>query len=590
MLSNTARFSSRLASLSCALVLAGCGSSATTATSPTTLTRCSVDATGGGSLPAAGGSGTIAVSAARECTWSASTEGQWLAIRSGATGQGEGTVEFAAVANPDPVSRRGAVVLNEKRVEVTQAPGECSFSLTSSSGTYPPEGGPGGVGVRASSALCEWSAQADVDWIILRGPQAQRGSADLSFDVLPASGLPRAGTIRAAGLQFGVTQTQGCAYSISPTFYEARAEGGSGTISVTTTAACPWTATSGVPWMTFAPAAGAGPGTITFEVAPGAVARAGSATVAGQPFSVSQGAPAPNPVPSPAPPPPPVPGPPTPPPPTPDPGPPAPPPPPAPEPPAPPSCSYAVAPLTHAIGASGGTVNVRVTTREGCAWGASSSLDWVSLSGGASAAGEGTATFAVAATSGAARSGTVTVAGQGVVINQAGACTFSLSSPGSSAPAAGGTGTVGVSAASGCAWTASSGATWLTITSGAAGTGNGPVSFSAAPNDGTSRTGTLTIAGQTFTVTQPGTTQSACSYTVRPSEVEITRQGRALRIAVTTSNNCSWTASTTASWLEIVSGTGTGSADVVLNIAANPGGERVGTLQVADQVVTITQR
>jgi hypothetical protein len=34
------------------------------------------------------------------------------------------------------------------------------------------------------------------------------------------------------------------------------------------------------------------------------------------------------------------------------------------------------------------------------------------------------------------------------------------------------------------------------------GTGNGKVSFKVAKNGGAQRTGTLTIAGQTFTVTQ----------------------------------------------------------------------------------------
>src|ERR687890_461198 len=80
----------------------GCGSSATTATSPTTLTRCSVTGSNSSQLPAQGGSGSVAVSAARECAWSASVEGQWLTIKNGATGPGEGAVEFAAAANPDP--------------------------------------------------------------------------------------------------------------------------------------------------------------------------------------------------------------------------------------------------------------------------------------------------------------------------------------------------------------------------------------------------------------------------------------------------------------------------------------------------------
>jgi hypothetical protein len=61
---------------------------------------------------------------------------------------------------------------------------------------------------------------------------------------------------------------------------------------------------------------------------------------------------------------------------------------------------------------------------------------------------------------------------------------------------------VTVTTTSGCAWTAGSNAPWLTITSGASGTGNGTVGFAAAANTGVARTGTLTIAGQPFTVTQ----------------------------------------------------------------------------------------
>ena len=48
-------------------------------------------------------------------------------------------------------------------------------------------------------------------------------------------------------------------------------------------------------------------------------------------------------------------------------------------------------------------------------------------------------------------------------------------------------------------------ADWIVITEGARGSGRGDVRFSVAPNtSATSRTGTLTIAGQTFTVTQAG--------------------------------------------------------------------------------------
>ena len=53
----------------------------------------------------------------------------------------------------------------------------------------------------------------------------------------------------------------------------------------------------------------------------------------------------------------------------------------------------------------------------------------------------------------------------------------------------------------GCTWTAVSNDSWITISAGTAGTGNGTVSYSVAANTGTtSRTGTMTIGGQTFTV------------------------------------------------------------------------------------------
>jgi Zn-dependent metalloprotease len=88
-----------------------------------------------------------------------------------------------------------------------------------------------------------------------------------------------------------------------------------------------------------------------------------------------------------------------------------------------------------------------------------------------------------------------------------GTCSFSISPTSASAAAAGSTGTVSVTATAGCSWSAISNATFITVTGGSSGTGNGTVSYSVAANGATtSRTGTITIAGQTFTVNQAGTT------------------------------------------------------------------------------------
>jgi Zn-dependent metalloprotease len=106
--------------------------------------------------------------------------------------------------------------------------------------------------------------------------------------------------------------------------------------------------------------------------------------------------------------------------------------------------------------------------------------------------------------------GTTHTAATDLPVDCGGTCSFSINPTSASQPAGGGTGSVTVTATAGCAWTAVSNATFITITSGSSGTGNGTVNYSVAANTGsTSRTGTLTIAGLTFTVTQAGTTGGA---------------------------------------------------------------------------------
>jgi hypothetical protein len=86
-----------------------------------------------------------------------------------------------------------------------------------------------------------------------------------------------------------------------------------------------------------------------------------------------------------------------------------------------------------------------------------------------------------------------------------GGCTYSISPASKTFGQTGGTGTVAVTTQSACSWNVSSGASWMTITSGSSGTGNGTVYYSVSPYTGpASRTSASTIAGQAFTITQTG--------------------------------------------------------------------------------------
>lgn len=70
---------------------------------------------------------------------------------------------------------------------------------------------------------------------------------------------------------------------------------------------------------------------------------------------------------------------------------------------------------------------------------------------------------------------------------------------------AGGAGSVSVTTQDGCIWIAVSNVGWATITSGSPGMGSGTVTYDVSANSSPDpRTGTLTIAGQTFTIDQHG--------------------------------------------------------------------------------------
>jgi len=259
-----------------------------------------------------------------------------------------------------------------------------------------------------------------------------------------------------------------CTYGISPASANPTSAGGSGSISVTAQSGCGWTASSNASWISIISGSSAsGNGTVGYVVSPNSgSARTGTITAAGQTFTVTQQGTA--------------------------------------------SCTYTPSPTSITPSASGLTGNINVITQSGCAWSTSNPLGWVSIVSGSSGTGSGTVVYSVAANSGSARSGALTIAGQTVTVNQQAAtqCTYSLNAISNSFNSSGGSSTVGVLTQSGCAWAATSGASWLTIFSGASGSGSGTISYSVSANLSTlSRSSTLTIGGQTFSVNQSGASQ-----------------------------------------------------------------------------------
>lgn len=274
----------------------------------------------------------------------------------------------------------------------------------------------------------------------------------------------RAASLRSNTFSF----TAPCTWTISPTSQSFTPTGGTGSSTVTAIAGCTWTAVSNNTWISVsAGASGSGNGSVSFTVAAntGTSTRVGTLTIAGSTYTVTQAAP----------------------------------------------CSYTISPTSRSHTAAGGTGSVTVTAAAGCGWTATSGASWVTIGSGASGSGNGSVSYTAAAnTATSARTATLTIAGRTFTVDEAAAaCTFTVSPRTITEDSAGGTGTIAVTTQAGCAWSATEGASWITLTG--SGPGSGSTAFTIAANTGTtSRTATLTVAGLAVSVTQaPPTIPSA---------------------------------------------------------------------------------
>jgi polyisoprenoid-binding protein YceI len=343
-----------------------------------------------------------------------------------------------------------------------------------------------------------------------------------------------------------------CTVSIAPPSANfSTAAAGNGTVAVTAGASCAWRAATESPWITItAGAFGTGNDTVSYMVAANTAPapRTGTLTIAGQTFTVTQAGT---------------------------------------------SCGYLISPSSSTLAASiGASGSVAVTAAAGCSWTAVSNSPWISVYIGATGTGNGSVAYSVQAnTTSSSRTGSLTIAGSTFTVTQPGApCGFSLSpSMATLTSPAAATGTVAVATGSGCAWAAVSNVPWITISSGNSGAGNGSLTYSVIANTGTlSRTGTMTIAGKTFTVTQPAT---SCTFAISPGGQAFTAAGGTATVTVTTSTGCSWSASSGAAWVVISGGApGTGPGTVSYNVAANSGSfARSAIMTIAGKTFTVTE-
>ncbi len=160
------------------------------------------------------------------------------------------------------------------------------------------------------------------------------------------------------------------------------------------------------------------------------------------------------------------------------------------------------------IGTSGGLGSFAASFNPPAAsWTVSSNANWLTVISPPSGTGNTNVGYSAAANGSVSpRTGTITVNGQPFSLVQSGTPpAYSISVTPTGIPAAGGTGTVTVTATpSDAPWTVTSSASWITFTSPVSGAGNGTVTFSAAPNSFVAREAVLSAGGMTTIVSQAG--------------------------------------------------------------------------------------
>lgn len=250
-----------------------------------------------------------------------------------------------------------------------------------------------------------------------------------------------------------------------------------------------------------------------------------------------------------------------------------------------PACTYSLSATAFSFQAQGGSGSVTVTAGNQCSWTATSQSGWLSITGGGSGTGTAVVTFSATAnaTSGT-RAGTLSVAGLAVSVSQAGAsapCEYAVSANPTSFSKDAGTGTVVVSAAPSCAWSASTSVPWLTVTAGGQGSGNGTVSFAVSRNtEIPDRRSGIVVAAQTIEITQAGDI-GGCQYSVAPIEFNVCMTVPVLTTTITTQASCPWTASSGVPWMTVTSGqSGSGTGAIQMSVSDNWAAARDGVVMV----------
>lgn len=182
----------------------------------------------------------------------------------------------------------------------------------------------------------------------------------------------------------------------------------------------------------------------------------------------------------------------------------------------------------------------------------------------------------------------------GVAWGQSGACTYALNAAGGVFPPTGGAYRITVTARAGCAWGASTAATWVHLSGANGASGNGTFTLALDSNLGSPRTADVTIAGLTFRIRQDGGSQNPerdCgSVSLNAQESSLSADGGTVELQVDAPRGCPWKIDALPAWITSApTGGWFGPVTLTLTVPPNTGAARTAVIFVGGVRYTLRQ-
>ena len=160
-----------------------------------------------GNVPARGGTFTVSVIIASNCTWNATSLAEGWATITPTSGRGSTTATLRVMENVRTDSRSFILSINAQSFPVIQDGITCVYSLGAPNVEIGNDAGRIPV-VVSTQADCRWTATSSEGWIIVRTPSGT-GSGTINLDVERNTGETRQAFVTVANQRITITQRRG---------------------------------------------------------------------------------------------------------------------------------------------------------------------------------------------------------------------------------------------------------------------------------------------------------------------------------------------------------------------------------------------